>query len=104
MSIAFFVPSSGFFYKKIQDRFCFDEKVNLCIKIFDEFSHIIKKFHRLHGFPLKHCVIGLFSDNLHNYVQKRGRKGPRPLKKKFIVLCKKYHRGFKNSLKIVKSY
>ena len=104
MSIAFLVPSSGSFYKKILNVSSFDEKVHLCIENVDKFSHIIKKFHRLCGCPLKCCVIGLFSDNLQNYVQRRGRKSPLLLKKIFIAFCEKYPRGFKNSFKIVKSY
>ena len=104
MSIDFFVPSSGSFYKTFLDVSSFDEKVNPCIENVDEFSYIIKKFQRLHGFPLKHCVIGLFFDTLHNYIQRRGRKSPCLLKKYFIGFCKKYPLGFKNSFEIVKSY
>ena len=103
MPIAFFTLTSGSFYQKIQKVSSFDEKVNLCIKNVDEFCAIIKKFHELRGCPLDGCVVGLFSDALYNYIQKRDRRSPL-LQNFFIVLCKKYPQGFESSFKIVKSY
>ena len=52
MSIAFFMPTSGSFYQKIQEASSFDEKVNLCIENVDEFSSVIKKFHDFVDVPL----------------------------------------------------
>ena len=104
MSIPFFTPTSGSFYQKIQEVPSFDEKVNLCIENVSEFCSVIKKFHELRGCPLVCCVVGLFSDGLYNYIQKRGRRSPHLLKKNFVGLCKKYPQGFESFFKIVKSY
>ena len=54
--------------------------------------------------PLIAMLVGLFSDGLYNYIQKRGRRSPRLLKKIFVGLCKKYPQGFESCFKIVKSY
>ena len=104
MPITFFTPTRGSFYQKVQEVSSFDEKVNLCIENVNEFCAIIKKFHELRGCPLDRCELGLFSDGLYNYIQKRDRRSPCLLKNYFIDLCKKYPQGFESSFKRVKSY
>ena len=94
MPITFFPPTRGSFYQKIQEVSSFDEKVNLCTENVNEFCAIIKKFHELRRCPLDCCEVGLFSDGLYNYIQKRDRRSPCLLKKFFIDLCKKYSQGF----------
>lgn len=101
MPIAFFNLTSSFFYQKIQEVPSFAE--NLCTEKVDEFCAVIKKFHGIRGCTLDCSVIGLFSDDLYNYIQKRNRS-PCLLKKNFIGLCKKYPQGFETCFKIVKSY
>ena len=105
MYIAFFVPSSGSFYKKIQEVSSFDEKVDLCVENVDEFCAVIKKFHELRGYTLDPnlCVVGIFAENLYNYIQSV-RKTPRLFRKVFIDLCEKIPQGFGDCFKIVKSY
>ena len=105
MYIAFFVPPSGSFYKKIQEVSFFDEKVDLCVENVDEFCAVIKKFHELRGCTLdpKLCVVGLFAENLYNYIQSV-RKTPRLFRKVFIDLCEKNTQGFGDCFKIVKAY
>ena len=105
MSVAFFVPPSGSFYKKIQEVSSFDEKVDLRVENVDEFCAVIKKFHGLRGCALDPnlCVVGLFPENLYSYTQS-GRKSPRLLRKFFIDLCEKNPQGFEECFKIVKSY
>ena len=102
MLVAFFNLTSSSFYKKIQEVPSFAE--NLCIENVDEFCAVIKKFHGIRGCTLDCCVIGLFFDDLYNYIQKKNRRSPRLLKKIFIGLCKKYPQGFETCFKIVKSY
>ena len=80
----------------------FDKKVAICLEKINEFADSIKKVHDVCRCTLDHCEIGMFSDDLHSYINSK-RQSPRIVKKIFPSLCEKYPQGFEDCFMVAKN-
>ena len=80
----------------------FDEKVSVCLENINEFADSIKKVHDIYKCTLNHCETGMFSDDLHSYVNSK-RRSSRLVIKFFLRLCEKYPQGFEDCFMVAKN-